>query len=54
MSCAFDPNVVLTLIRIGSRGQGEAMLADPALRAEMEANGVNLSTLRVEWYEDPS
>jgi hypothetical protein len=30
------------------------MLADPALRAEMEANGVNLSTLRVEWYEDPS
>jgi hypothetical protein len=51
---ADDPNVVLTLIRVVSREQGEAMLADPALRAEMEANGVDLSTLRVEWYEDPS
>jgi hypothetical protein len=51
---ADDPNVVLTMIRFGSREQGEAMLADPASRAEMEANGVDLSTLRAEWYEDPS
>ena len=51
---ADDPNVILTTIRFGSREQGEAMLADPGSRAAMEANGVDLSTLRVEWYEDPS
>jgi hypothetical protein len=51
---ADDPNVILTTIRFASREQGEAMLADPAGRAEMEANGTDLSTLRVEWYEDPS
>ena len=51
---ADDPNVILTTIRFASREQGEAMLADPASRAAMEANGVDLSTLRVEWYEDPS
>ena len=27
---------------------------DPASRAAMEANGVDLSTFRVEWYQDPS
>ena len=42
------------MIRFASREQGEAMLADPASRAAMEANGTDLSTLRVEWYEDPS
>ena len=47
-----DPNVVLTLIRFASRAQGEAMLADPAMRAAMAANGVDLDRLRVEWYED--
>jgi len=51
---ADNPNVVLTTIRFGSREQGEAMLADPASRSAMEANGVDLSTLRVEWYEDLS
>ena len=51
---ADDPNVILTTIRFASREQGEAMLADPASRAAMEANGTDLSTLRVEWYEDPS
>jgi hypothetical protein len=51
---ADDPNVILTTIRFASREQGEAMLADPAGRAGMEANGVDLATLRVEWYEDPS
>jgi hypothetical protein len=51
---ADDPNVILTLIRFATREQGEAMLADPASRAAMEANGVDLGTLRVEWYEDPS
>lgn len=30
------------------------MLADPASRAMMEANGAGLGKLRVEWYEDPS
>jgi hypothetical protein len=49
-----DPNVVLTLIRFASREQGEAMLADPAMRATMAANGVDLDGLRVEWYEDAS
>jgi hypothetical protein len=51
---ADDPNAILTTIRFASREQGEAMLADPASRAAMEANGTDLSTLRVEWYEDPS
>lgn len=51
---ADDPNAILTMIRFASREQGEAMLADPASRAAMEANGTDLSTLRVEWYEDPS
>jgi quinol monooxygenase YgiN len=51
---ADDPNVILTTIRFASREQGEAMLADPAQQADMEANGVDLGTLRVEWYEDPS
>ena len=27
---------------------------DPASRAAIEANRVELGTLRVEWYEDPS
>jgi hypothetical protein len=30
------------------------MLTDPTSRAAMEANGTDLGTLRVEWYEDPS
>jgi len=47
-----DPNVVLTVIRFTSREQGEAMLADPTIRAVMEANGVDVGALRVEWYED--
>jgi hypothetical protein len=51
---ADDPNVVLTVIRFAGREQGEAMLVDPTSRADMEANGVDLSTLRVEWYDDPS
>jgi hypothetical protein len=46
--------VILTTIRFPSREAGEAMLADPAMRADMAANGVDPSTLRVEWYEDPS
>jgi len=50
---ADDPNVILTVIRFASREQGEAMLVEPASRADMEANGVDLSTLRAEWYEDP-
>lgn len=49
-----DPNAILTVIGFASREQGEAILADPASRADMEANGVDLSTLRAEWYEDPS
>ena len=51
---ADDPNVILTTIRFASREQGEAMLADPDSRVAMEANGVDLGTLRIEWYEDPS
>jgi hypothetical protein len=51
---ADDPNVILTTIRFASREQDEAMLTDPASRAAMEANGTDLRTLRVEWYEDPS
>ena len=51
---ADDPNVVLTLIRFASRAQGEAMLADPAMQAAMAANGVDIATLRAEWYEDAS
>jgi hypothetical protein len=51
---ADDPNVVVTVFRVGNREQGEAILADPASRAAMEAAGVDLGKLRVEWYEDPS
>jgi quinol monooxygenase YgiN len=51
---ADDPNVILTMLRFASREQGEAMLADPASRAAMEANGTDMNTLRVEWYDDPS
>jgi hypothetical protein len=50
---ADDPNLILTTFRFASRQQGEAMLADPASRPALEANGVDLSTLRVEWYEEP-
>jgi hypothetical protein len=46
--------VVVTVFPVGNREQGEAILADPASRAAMEAAGVDLSKLRVEWYEDPS
>jgi hypothetical protein len=51
---ADDANVVLVTLLIGSREQGEAILADPATRAAMEANGVDVSKLRTEWYEEPS
>jgi len=51
---ADDPNAILTLIHFATREQGVAMLADPDSRAAMEANGVDLATLRIEWYEDPS
>ena len=46
--------MILAMIRFASREQGDAMLADPATRAAMEANGVDLGTLRVDGYEDPS
>ena len=49
-----DPNVVLVIHRFGSREQGEAFMENPDARAAMEAAGVDPSSIRVEFYADPS
>ena len=51
---ADDPNVVLVMLRSGSRDQAEAFMANPNAKEAMESAGVDASSVRVEVYEDPS
>ena len=51
---ADDPNVVLVLHRFASRDQADAFMGDADAKAAMAAGGVDVDSIRVEVYEDPS
>ncbi len=46
-----DPQLVLVMHRFATRAQGEAFMANPDLRAAQQAAGVDLSSVRVEFYD---
>ena len=48
---AGNPNLVLVMHQFGSRDQAESFLGDDKLRAAQESAGVDLSSVRVEFYE---
>lgn len=49
---AEDPNVVLVYHRFGSMDEARAFFGNEDLRAAMGEGGVDLSSLRLEFYEE--